>query len=316
MIFFPTNNKLPNYKEDPLFYNKYSLFKGKDVYSSYVYWILKNHGVQNIKLVTRVPLTTGNDAIFFHFDNAHLFDINCSAKKIQFISDKPLITGCDLYLTSNKSVCSNLGNSVGVIVEKQYPVTMSYFPEPLPVGLKKNIIQYPPRKAACIGLRENIDNGLKRLVDQKIEFFKEYAKSRNILKTNKTFNIVKNITYEIYDNVNNNKGDEDLFFFIRNKETGYNYAGYKHPNRLFISFYCNIPGFYNEESAIRASSISEYDYVKVENAYDFIDKLMLYVSDKGYFFNILKQTKSREKENNEEFLVKCFGEVTQQLRIY
>lgn len=311
MIYFPTENPLPNYKEFPSLYNTYQQFKGREVYSSYVYWILKNNGVKDIELVRNISNTTKEDIIMFHFDNLSSFCFNTPAKKIQFVSDKPLVTGCNLYLTSDLSVCNNLDIKFPII-QKKYNVNLQYFPEPLPVGLKKNNVNFPPKVAACMGLYENIDKDLLYLIEYKDAFLYQYLKNKKI--DNKHIELIKDIKFVLYDKANNNKGDEDLFFFIRNKEAGFNYAGFKHPNRLFVSFYCNTPGFYQTEPALSPHRKSEYDYVEIHTASDFVEKLFAYVRDEQYFLNILKHIKTRESENDELAVVKYFKTVIQQLK--
>jgi len=318
MIYFPTNNLLPNYREFPSLYNHYSLLKGKDVYSSYIYWILKNNCIQNIKLVDKIDTTKKNDIIFFHFDNLKCFNFNSRAKKVQFVSDRPLVNGCQLYLTSDHTVCSDYNKKNFLpyvepsILSKSYLVEMTFFPEPLPVGLRKCKVNYPPKKAVCMGLYDNVDRELLQLIEEKNMFFSTFKITKKI----KNINFIKNIKFELYNECNNNKGDEDIFFFIRNKESGYNYAGYKHPNRLFISFYCNVPGFYYGEKVICANRKSEYDFIEVSSTSEFIYKLDNYISNENLFLNILKQIKSREDENNEQLVVKTFNKIIQQLKNY
>jgi len=318
MIYFPTKTPLPNYKDFPSLYNHYSTFKGRDVYSSYIYWILKNHGIKEIKLVDTIKKTERSDFIFFHFDNLKQFDFNTSARKVQFISDRPLVSGCSMYLTSDHTVCSGHvksgTSSAFSILNKTYSVEMTFFPEPLPCGLKKCKVNYPPKKAVCMGLYDNVDKDLLRIIEEKNDLFESYVSCHKISKKN--IEIIKNIKFELYNETNNNKGDEDIFFFIRNKESGYNYAGYKHPNRLFISFFCNVPGFYHGENVINANKKSEYDFIEINTVFDFITKLSLYISNEKLFLNILNQIKSREKENSEEDVVSSFKKIIQQLKTY
>lgn len=317
MIYFPTKNILPNYKDYPALYNHYSTFTGKDVYSSYVYWILKNNNIGNIKLVGDLDETTSDDLIFFHFDNLKAFNFNTSAKKVQFISDRPLVNGCSKYLSSDITVCNEYSRPTSVllpsfIIDKRYPVEINFFPEPLPYNLRKCKVQYPPKKAVCMGLYDNIDKELLKLIEEKKDLLLLYKNTRKLSKNR--FNILNNISFELYNESNINRGDEDVFFFIRNKESGYNYAGYKHPNRLFISFYCNVPGFYYGETVLRANRKSEFDYTEISDVYDFLDKLLVYCTDEEAFLSILKQNKSRENDNTEAILVARFNQVIQQLK--
>lgn len=317
MIYFPTENILPNYKDYPTLYNHYSTFKGKDVYSSYVYWILKNNNIDNIELVGSLDKTTEGDLIFFHFDNLKAFNFNTSAKKVQFISDRPLVSGCSKYLSSDITVCNEYSGFASellpsFIIDKRYSVKINFFPEPLPCNLRKCKVQYPPKKAVCMGLYDNIDKELLKLVEDKKDLLLLYKNTRKLSKDK--FNILNNISFELYNESNANKGDEDIFFFIRNKESGYNYAGYKHPNRLFISFYCNVPGFYYGETVLRANRKSQFDYTEISDVYDFLDKLLVYCTDEEVFLSILKQNKSRENDNTEAILVARFNQVIQQLK--
>lgn len=317
MIYFPTENILPNYKDYPTLYNHYSTFKGKDVYSSYVYWILKNNNIDNIELVGSLDKTTEGDLIFFHFDNLKAFNFNTSAKKVQFISDRPLVSGCSKYLSSDITVCNEYPGFAGelppsFIIDKRYSVEINFFPEPLPCNLRKCKVQYPPKKAVCMGLYDNIDKELLKLVEEKKDLLLLYKNTRKLSKDK--FNILNSISFELYNESNANKGDEDIFFFIRNRESGYNYAGYKHPNRLFISFHCNVPGFYYGETVLRANRKSRFDYTEISDVYDFLDKLLVYCTDEEVFLSILKQNKLRENDNTEAILVARFNQVIQQLK--
>jgi hypothetical protein len=282
-----------------------------------VYWILKNNNIDNIELVGSLDKTTEDDLIFFHFDNLKAFNFNTSAKKVQFISDRPLVSGCSKYLSSDITVCNEYPGFAGelppsFIIDKRYSVEINFFPEPLPCNLRKCKVQYPPKKAVCMGLYDNIDKELLKLVEDKKDLLLLYKNTRKLSKDK--FNILNNISFELYNESNANKGDEDIFFFIRNKENGYNYAGYKHPNRLFISFHCNVPGFYYGETVLRANRKSQFDYTEISDVYDFLDKLLVYCTDEEVFLSILKQNKLRENDNTEAILVARFNQVIQQLK--
>jgi len=282
-----------------------------------VYWILKNNNIDNIELVGSLDKTTEGDLIFFHFDNLKAFNFNTSAKKVQFISDRPLVSGCSKYLSSDITVCNEYPGFAGelppsFIIDKRYSVEINFFPEPLPCNLRKCKVQYPPKKAVCMGLYDNIDKELLKLVEEKKDLLLLYKNTRKLSKDK--FNILNSISFELYNESNANKGDEDIFFFIRNRESGYNYAGYKHPNRLFISFHCNVPGFYYGETVLRANRKSRFDYTEISDVYDFLDKLLVYCTDEEVFLSILKQNKLRENDNTEAILVARFNQVIQQLK--
>ena len=66
-ICFITDNLLPNYLEKPVYYRFRDgplAFTGKYIHTAYNYWILKNAGVNNIKLITNTD-DIGDDDILF-----------------------------------------------------------------------------------------------------------------------------------------------------------------------------------------------------------------------------------------------------------
>ena len=148
---------LPNYKDFPTLYNHYSAFKGRDVYSSYVYWILKNNGIDNIKLVDSLDKTKGEDLIFFHFDNLKAFNFDTSARKVQFVSDRPLVSGCSKYLSSDITACTGEYSKHAIdllpssIIEKRYSVEIDFFPNLYPVILRNVKYSTRPRKRSVWG---------------------------------------------------------------------------------------------------------------------------------------------------------------------
>ena len=62
MIGFFCPEHLPNYKEEP---EAYKYLPGKVSSTAYYFWILKNHNVDNIKLVLDDKNIIGNKSIAF-----------------------------------------------------------------------------------------------------------------------------------------------------------------------------------------------------------------------------------------------------------
>jgi hypothetical protein len=321
MNYFITKTPLPNYKIHPELYANYKSFKGKDVYSSYIYWILKNNGVQSIKLADNINSCSKEDNVFFHYDNLKYFDISKFNKKIQFVSDKPVVDGCDIYLSNDLSACLEEGREYkfeilpGVCIKRFPDYKFLYFPEPLPVGLKKCNVFHPPRNICCMGLRINLDPEFYKLFQNTKQFIEQYIKNRKI-KNKKYLKLLGEFNFKLNDKTNHNYGNEHVFCFMRKEFTPYTLPSvyYKHANRLFISFYTSVPLFIKEEPSILFHKKSNHDFISFKNVYDFLDKLLQFCDNSDIALAMAMHYKQRSNENNESAVVLRYNEINQILK--
>ena len=94
MIGFFCPDYLPNYKEDP---KAYKYLPGKLSSTAYYFWILKNHNVDNIKLVQTRKEADTCSVIVFHYDDRDKLR-TYKGKKIQVVTDRPPVSNADLYI--------------------------------------------------------------------------------------------------------------------------------------------------------------------------------------------------------------------------
>jgi hypothetical protein len=316
MIYFLTNQPLENYTISPNLYNDMSTFKGKDVHSSYLYWILKNNGVQNIRLVSVLPNSIqSSDTVIFHFDNRHKIDFLGSYKKVQILSDKPPIFNCDMYLSADKSVCFDIAKKPlpGEIMESTpwlggfytYNLKINYFPEPLPLNLKKCNPVFPPRRFFCNALELNIApwllNFCRATTNEKFNIAKRIIKKKHFLKH------IDESQFIIESKYNHNRGKEDVFFFSRNYDQPQ--SGFKHCNRLFSSFKSGVPIILNEDKNLILNKKSEFDYLPANNIEELITSLYKIYTDRDYFIGVLRNCETRREENNFSDIVKRFNQL-------
>jgi hypothetical protein len=316
MIYFLTTSILDNYKNTPNLYNDMTKFKGKDVHSSYLFWILKNNGIKNISLVSELPSNINDDdTVIFHFDNRTKINFLANYKKVQILSDKPPVFHCDMYLSADKSVCVDVAKKLvpGEVMESTpwlggfytYNLRINYFPEPLPLNLKKCTPVFPPRKFFCNALELNIAPWLLQFCNA---------------ATNDKFNIVKKIInkkmffkhidesqFIIESKYNHNHGNEDVFFFSRNYDQPQ--SGFKHCNRLFSSFKAGVPILINEDKNLLLNKKSDYDYLPANNLEQFVNSLYKIYTDKEYFINSIRNCDKRKDENNYSDIVNRFNQL-------
>lgn len=290
MVYFLTHSILDNYrnKSAPYIYseNESSIFnRGRNLEAleiNYPFWILYNNGISNIKLITSCEDITDSDVVVFYNCNdnriADLLDFSRDYIKIQIVTDQPIIEGCSSYICYDESV-----------VYKDTSRLWHHVMYPLPIGLKKCNPSWPPKQISCISPDKiTIDNSIYN-------------------------------TYNIIDNSYVNRGDEDILFHIRapvtfNPHVGLStrmkFPSHKTANRLYQSWYCNVPSILSSNPAMEFIRESELDFLRASN----VDELHVCVNelqhDKDLFYSMIDNCKRRADEN-------CYSVIVDQwLRIF
>jgi len=280
MVHFLTNKIIPNYLTDKSFYtynNPSDTAHGRGVSLellevNYPYWILYNHGVDNISISTVCDNVKEEDVvIFYNCTNnisKHKLDFTKPYKKIQIVTDRPAIKGCDGYICYDPS-----------IVERDLSRDWYHVLYPMPIGLKKCKPSWPPVNITCIS-PDNVT------VDPII---------------------VKSDKYNIISDSYVNNGDEDVLFHIRKKltfnechgiQSRLKFPSHKTANRLYQSWTCNAPGIFSSNTAMEYIRESEYDYM-IADTYDELNECVEQLcKDKDLFVNMIKNCYMRENENN------------------
>lgn len=280
-LCFLSDRCAPNYIDSPFLY-KYRkgamAFTGKYVHSDYIYWILYNHNIPNIKLVKNTDDVGDDDILFFHYDFKDKINTERRFKKVQIVSDRPKIAWADYYCLNNPA-----------IIKDEFLLF-----EPLPYNLKTKNTNFPPSKFHC--------NCLDHFI------LDEFKESKNI---NNLKNQGINITFE--SNLQFTEDEFDVFFFIRNKnydlvtkskkQKHFNLLDNKHFNRLLQSWIMEVPAILNTHSSIESIKQSELDYLTANSYEEFLDKCLLIKTNKDLFFDMIENCKKRKKEWSNTLIV-------------
>lgn len=283
MIHFLSEYYVCNYKEE--MNNEYSGFAlGKTTHSSYYYWILKNLGVRDINLCLNINDIHDNDIVFFYcenYENSPPYKFSNlkylkNVIKIQMMGDVDKIDWADGYLI----------NDMSYINESE---RMFFIDFPLPSNIKRFDAQYPPRKFGTCCQRWNLNP----------HFYKK-----------KYINKFKELNIDIiYEHETNYIRDPiDVFFFLRNKKHHlyinhdgsklHPVKGFKHSNRLYQSFYMNVPALLNIETSLTCIRKSEYDFLEINSVDDFIDKSIFLKNNEDFFHKMILNCKMRSEEHS------------------
>jgi hypothetical protein len=275
-IVFYTDKITPNYLESPYYYRFRKgmfAFNGKYIHSNYLYWILKNHGIDNVKLVTSVGEVSENDVLFFHYDFKDNIPKKTDFVKVQIVSDRPLLEWSDFFCVNDPS---KLANNILLF-------------EPLPIDLKLKNIQFPPKRfhsncAEFYVLDEFKDKkNIKRLLDNNIKVSFEHDRHVSLI-------------------------DFDVFFFLRNTNhlNDLNNRGekkhlsstnsYKNACRLFQSWHMGVPGIFSDHSSMNFEKKSNLDFLSANTFEEFLQACITLKTDKDLFYNILDNCNVRKKE--------------------
>ena len=290
MVYFLTNICLPNYQKDNTAY-KYSHITpayGRGVALellevNYAYWILHNNGIDNIRLVSSCNDVQDDDVVIFYNCTNNIarskLDFHKSYKKIQIVTDQPVVDNCDGYVCYDPSIISR-------DVDREWFHVMY----PLPVGLKKCKPTWPPTNITCIS--PDAVTLLSQVLD---------IKDVNIITDSYV-----------------NTGSEHVMFHLRKKltfdesrgmQTRMKFPSHKTANRLYQSWFCNIPGIFSSNSAMDHIRHSEFDFLEANNLDELRYQINRLVTDKRLYFNMVDNCIERQNENNYNTITKQWRDI-------
>lgn len=281
-ICFITDNLLPNYLEKPVYYRFRTgplAFTGKYIHTVYNYWILKNAGVKNVKLITSIDEVNDNDVLFFHYEYKDAVDFNKPYPKLQILSDKYRVHGADAYCVYDPSYME--ANDV-----------LLY--DPLPVGLERKKTNDVPKIFHC---------------NTSLHWLPNFLKDTDFIEQLKKEDI--HITFEHKRHYTNQ--NFDVFFFIRDiscleekDEDGaphHKIRHYKNAARLFQSWHMGVPGIFSNHPSMTYLKKSEYDYLEANNKEEFVDKCRLLKNNNEYYKQMIQNCDKRRNEFNNSLII-------------
>ena len=132
MVYFVEKKRLNNYLSTPedYMYNKsLGLEALQRLEVNYPFWILVNSGVVGVKLISprEIPRKNCDDVIVFYGGHESIVDpriMESKAKKVQIVTDTPIIDGCDAYIAYDPSVVER--DSSRKWFHVMYPLPVSY----------------------------------------------------------------------------------------------------------------------------------------------------------------------------------------------
>jgi hypothetical protein len=284
-ICFITDTITPNYLQNSAYYkfrNPPLAFDGQRVHSNYLFWILYNNGIRNIKLLTDEKEILDNDIVFYHYNQKEKLNFNRPYKKIQILSDKPRDQRADAYCINSN--CYKESEADFIISE------------PLPLGLTELTPTWPPVTFHCNCLKQWVPEFINNELENKIN-------AKITLETNRQVSII----------------NFDVFFFLRNfqatdkKDNNGSFTHLpilqKHANRLIQSWYLGVPGIFSYNPAMADLKKSELDYLEANNEKEFIDCCLKLKRDKSLFYAMIANGKKRRSDFTTELLIKQFNTV-------
>jgi len=284
-LCFLTDADLPNYSDNSSFYkyrNAPLSFSGKYIHSNYVYWILKNNKVKNIKLIKNDDNIKPDDILFFHYTYKDKVNFKKDYVKLQIVSDKPRIEGVNgycVYDPSNKK-------------ENEYILY-----DPLPLGLNIKKATFSPKNFHC--------NTAVHWVPKYLKTLDEFKK----LDINITFEHNRHVTVT----------DFDTFFFLRDvscleekNDDGtnkHNIVLFKNATRLFQSWHMEVPSIFSNHTAMSYVRKSELDYLEANTKEEFIDCCLRLKNDKDLFYSMIENCRKRKSEFSNQTMILQIDEI-------
>lgn len=246
MIYFYNNRFVPNYlvEKEP-----YRTLIGRLVVS-YYYWILKNSNVDNIRLVNRVEDIEDHSSnwVFFHYSGYRTISRLKYVRRAQFVNDRPIIPQCDAYF---------------VVLPEEHNSKTRFLHHPLPVDIQSCRPKFPPKIFTCISNKGTVDPSVI-LAAAALE---------------KKYSITIRFQYRDWFN----KGDEDVYFFVRVKEEG---IDHKSMNRLLIATCMGVPAILSDEVSFKGAPYS-LNYACANNCQEFIDSVEILLNDERRFRELI-----------------------------
>ncbi len=264
MIYFFNTKKVNNYLTHP---GEYQHMKGVGLIS-YYYWILKNAG-KNVALANNLSEIKDdpNNYVIFHYDEASHINKLKRIKKCQWISDRPRVSGCVLYFVIDASLISS---------------SNFFVHHPLPVKTVKCNPVFPPKIFSCVCHKQILS---KEIQDRKTELEAKY-----------------NIQIRVQHMDWFNKGDEDVFFMVREPS---NQPGHKPATRFFIAQAMGTPAIFSEQTAFKA--LGKKEYIVANNFKEFEAMIAKLVTDKEYFEKYIPKSKITVESINAEVVQQFEG---------
>jgi hypothetical protein len=294
-LCFFTDKKTANYSQAPFLY-KYRkgplAFNGKYIHSNYIYWILYNNNIKNIKLVTHSNEVEDNDILFFHYDYRDSIDQKRNFTKIQIVSDRPKLNWADYFCISDPSQ----------ITDKDFILY-----EPIPLGINVISSSFPPTNF-------HTNTAEFYLLDE--------FKNQKLLNDLKKEDI--NITFEFNKHVTTDP--IDVFFFIRNKnfinltdKAGNNKhtaeQGYlKHPCRLFQSWIMETPGIFSNHTSMNFYRKTDYDFLEANTFEEFYEKCIFLKKNKDFFMTMIANCRTRKTEVTNNCIVEQIQKIERAIK--
>lgn len=292
MIGFFCSTPLPNYTTNP---EAYFYLHGSVSSTGYYYYILKNNGIDNITLIQSVEQAKDCDALVFHYDDWNKVK-RFGGKLIQVVTDRPYIEGIDAYVCCNEYM---LKPKITTKLAKVYPfedlsfdfVNDKWFHVHYPptYGIKKCSPSFPPKNFKYVGRPYTLR--------------KDIRDKSNIKKIQTSLGIKLVFDYK----GDSNKGDEDVYFCIRDVSrissmTGTSTAagknGNKTPNRLYQAWFMNTPSIFNISPEMHYLIQDEYDSSIANNFEEFYSACERLVKDEEFFLKSVQRCKEKCNKHN------------------
>ena len=291
-IAFFTDYLLPNYLTSP---DSYKYLHGKHSSTGYYFWILKNHGVTNVNLITDREDLSKYDVVIFHYDDKDFLN-NYTGLKIQVVTDRPTVASCNLYIAANQTFENKIKSSA---VIKKYGIentlntwvkkdqTWHFIHYPPTFGIRQCTAQFPPQNFKYVGRQHT------NIFHIQTELFKNKCKKHNI-----------NLEFDFEND--GNDGTEDVYFCVRNlihiskvARLNNNSGKYGHrtANRLWQSWYMRTPGIFNLSPEMEAIRTDPLDYLVANSADELFDQCLLLKSNRDLFYSMIENGKSKDSIN-------------------
>jgi len=294
MIHFLSEHYVCNYTEEKNNeYSKYCL--GKTTHSGYYYWILKNLGIKNINLCLDLCEIKEGDIVFFYHEN-YVNSPEYKFKDLEYIKN---ITKIQIMGDTDKNIWADIYaiNDLTYVNQNENIYFLNF---PLPSNIRKMKANFPPITFGTCSTSWGLDTKFKK--KKYIEKFKE---------------LNMNMIYEFETNYM--RENIDVFFYLRNKQLHLHFddmgepkhpvRGYKHANRLYQSFYMNVPAILNPESALISVKKSEYDFLECNTIDDFIDKSIFLKNNEFFFKNMVDNCIARSEEHSHQAIKSQFEKI-------
>lgn len=291
-IAFFCDTNLLNYTTNP---EQYVYLHGKHSSTGYYFWILKNHGVKNIALISNEDELSSFDAVVFHYDDFKQIQ-HFKGKKIQVVTDRPALDFCDIFVAANSTfttrvkdtqVISTYGltNTLNTWVENKDKWYFVHYPPTY--GVKRCTANFPPKNYKFVGREHTLINEITQ------PKFIEKCKQHNII-----------LQFDYTSDAND--GTEDVYFCVRkvrciskatNHENNSGKYGHKTANRLYQGWYMRTPCILNNAPEMAVLKETEYDFLIANNADEFFTQACRLKNDEQLFKSMIEHSKCKDSIN-------------------